>query len=61
MEARLEIEAIQDQNKYNEDFAWPGDIESERRRIQDEQFRIQENDERFAELFAAFDEPPSSI
>jgi hypothetical protein len=59
VEARLEIEAIQDQNKYNDDFARPGVIEIEQRRIQDEQFRIQESDERFAEMFAAFDEPPS--
>jgi hypothetical protein len=58
VEARLEIEETQERNKYNEDFAWPGAIESKRRRIQDKQFRIQESDERFAQAFSVFDAPP---
>jgi hypothetical protein len=58
VEARLEIEEVQDKNKYNDDFAWPGTIETERRRILDEQFRIQEADERFGEAFSVFKAPP---
>jgi hypothetical protein len=58
VETRIEIEEIQDQNKYNDDFAWPGAIEGERRSIQDEQFRIQESDERFEQALSVFDAPP---
>lgn len=58
VEARLRIEKIQDENKYNDDFAWPGTIESDRRSIQAEQFRIQESDKRFTEALAVFDAPP---
>jgi hypothetical protein len=60
VEKRLEIEEIQDQNKYNDDFAWPGAIESERRTAQTEQFRIQETDERFAKALSVFDAPPDA-
>jgi hypothetical protein len=58
VEARLEIEELQDQNKYNDDFAWPGAIESERRSIRAEQFRIQESDERFGKALSVFDRSP---
>jgi hypothetical protein len=52
VETRLEIEEIQDQNKYNDDFGWPGAIESERR-------RIQETDERFNKALSVFEALPS--
>jgi hypothetical protein len=54
----LEIEELQDQNNYNDDFAWPGAIESERRSIRAEQFRIQESDERFGKALSVFDRSP---
>jgi hypothetical protein len=61
VESRLKIEEIQDQNKYSDDFAWPGTDEGRRRRLQDEQFRIQATDERFDKALSVFDAPPDGM
>jgi hypothetical protein len=58
IESRLKIEAMQDLNQYNDDFVWPGTVESERRGLRDEQARIEETDIRFAKAYSVFDAPP---
>jgi hypothetical protein len=61
VESRLELEETLDQwehhNKGNAEWT---SVESKRRSIQAEQFRIQETDERFAKALSVFDAPPDN-